>query len=922
MNYRTAINSSAADKPVGTNQLAKDIARGRKDPVFFGEHFLGLQFHSRQKIWLWTTTKTQIKAAYNLAKEENIPLPKLELLLEHDFLKNILAPGNRFGKTLVTSIKHVWYNFYKIGCSGPPEYVKDIRYATLNISPHSMQVDAAYRYIVDIFSDKFIYEWEGKKVRNICKIKSFLVDHKQIKREIVFANNSMIKGVPTGEDQASSLAGTQFFYISYDEAPQCYSEDTDVLTNNGWKKFSEVKIGEYVPSLNLTTGLVESSTVEKVINQPYSGEMIQFGGGRGQLTDVMVTPNHKMVVAKSKGANEYNNFDFELAGNLVGKHFKMNQSFLYTEGKNKKHFIIPAYSSNQYHRYERKLPIEDFLLFLGLYISEGCVWKTRLTISQTEKGKAFRMLPKLLDALGYSWSFNKKVGFNIFDKQLTEFIKKFIPGLAEEKRIPREILNLSPKLLKYLFDGLILGDGSRKKNHGTYGTTSRGLADDVMELCLKLNFIPSLNIQKGGTGGLINGRKIKGYLDFYRIQFRTNWQFPRINHHPKDISYATVKKIFYTGNVVCLALDKNHTLMVRRNGKIIWSGNSLHLRDELPAKIQSRLLDSGGPMDIIGTPEVDKPSHVYYQRIVKYGLKLKDGFFTMIGGIANNIFIGENEKNSILASIKQTDKEKYRQVAFGDFVSTGAKLFPNAAIEQLWENYQPIEMGMPGHKYIIGVDWGFSDTGDPSVFYVIDITELMNFLNKKPPVDGVHYRIAFKESVKGASPYAALARLKILQMDFNDADIIHDSSSMGGIIISKMLKEMRVRHLHDFSISRAPKDDMLFYLVLCLTEGRKISTDEDGKITELNKNFGKIRSFVIPELEEQLGNYRVDDKKLEQDEVMALGMAIWYCEKKIAKHQTKVFDINLLANNSKDVLKISGQREVATKELTITERYL
>ena len=568
INHRTAINSSAADKPVGTNQLAKDIARGRKDPVFFGEHFLGLQFHARQKIWLWTTTKTNIQAACDLAKQENIPLPKLELLLEHAFLKNILAPGNRFGKTFVTSVKHVWYNFYKIGCSGPPEYVKDIRYATLNISPHSMQVDAAYRYIVDIFSDKQIYEWEGKKVRNICKIKSFLIDHKQIKREIVFANNSMIKGVPTGEDQASSLAGTQFFYISYDEAPQ-----------------------------------------------------------------------------------------------------------------------------------------------------------------------------------------------------------------------------------------------------------------------------------------------------------------------------------------------------------------SLHLRDELPAKIQSRLLDSGGPMDIIGTPEVDKPSHAYYQRIVKYGLKLKDGFFTMIGGISNNIFIGENEKNSILASIKQTDKEKYRQVAFGDFVSAGAKLFPNAAIEQLWETYSPITMGEQNRKYIIGVDWGFADTGDPSVFYVIDITELMNFLNKRPPVDGVHYRIAFKESVKGASPYAALARLKILQMDFNDADIIHDSSSMGGIIISKMLKEMRVRHLHDFSISRAPKDDMLFYLVLCLTEGRKISTDEDGKITELNKNFGKIRSFVIPELEEQLGNYRIEDKKLEQDEVMALGMAIWYCEKKIAKHQTKVFDINLLANNSKDVLKIAGQREIATKELTITERH-
>lgn len=566
-NYRAGMNSFDPERPAGAKDMAKAIARGRKDPVFFGEYFLGLHFHDRQKIWLWITTQTQIERGYNLAVQIGLKIPNLKDLLEHNFLKNILAPGNRFGKTFVTSVKHVWYNFYKIGCSGPPEYIHDIRYSTLNISPHSMQVDAAYRYIVDIFSDKAIYEWEGQKVRNICKIKSFLVDHKQIKREIVFSNNSTIKGVPTGEDQASSLAGTQFFYISYDEAPQ-----------------------------------------------------------------------------------------------------------------------------------------------------------------------------------------------------------------------------------------------------------------------------------------------------------------------------------------------------------------SLHLREELPAKIQSRLLDTGGPMDIIGTPEVDKPSHTYYQRIVKYGLKLKDGFFTMVGGISNNIFIGEKEKNDILESIKQTDKQKYLQVAFGEFISTGAKLFPTPAIEQVWEDYQPIEMGLPGHKYIIGVDWGFADSGDPSVFDVIDITELMNYINKKPPMDGVHYRIAFHESVKGASPYSALARLKIMQMDFNDADVIHDSSSMGGVIISKMLHEMKVRHLHDFSSSKSPKDDMLFYLVLCLTNGRKVRTEEDGKITELNPHFGKIRSFIIPELEEQMGNYRVEDTKLVQDEVMALGMAIWYCEKKIAKHQTKVFDLNLLASNSKDILKISGQKDIAEKTFTITER--
>lgn len=566
-NHREAMSG---DKTAGAYVMARMIVKGRNDPVLFGEYFLGLHFHPRQKIWLWVTTKTKIPEAHALAMAENIPIPPLQDLLDHQFLKNILAPGNRFGKTFVTSVKHIWYNFYKIGLNGKPEYVHDARYATLNISPHSMQVDAAYRYIVDIFSDKLIYDWEGEKVRNNCRIKSFLVDHKAVKREIIFANNSMIKGVPTGEDQASSLAGTQFYYISYDECPQ-----------------------------------------------------------------------------------------------------------------------------------------------------------------------------------------------------------------------------------------------------------------------------------------------------------------------------------------------------------------SLHLREELPAKIQSRLLDSGGPMDLVGTPEVDKPSHVYYQRIVKYGMVLKDGFYTLVGGIANNIFINDEAKNSVLASIKQTDKEKYRQVAFGDFISSGAKMFPTVAIERIWdESIYPLEAGIPGRKYMIGVDWGFSDTGDPSIFYVVDITELMNFINKRPPVDGIQYRIVFHESVLGASPYTALARLKMLQRDFNDADIIHDSSSMGGVIISKMLREMHVQHLHDFSMSRSPKDEMLFFMALIFTDRRKIEYGEEGKVIELNPNFGKLRSFIIPDLEEQLGNYKLDDNKLKQDEVMALGLILWYCEKRIAKHQTKVFNLNMLATDPKDIISVPESKEIATKTFSITERHI
>ncbi len=493
----------------------------------------------------------------------------LDELLNHPFLKNILCPANRFGKTFIESVKHIWYNFYKIGCTGPPEYIEDIRYSTLNISPHSLQVDAAYRYIVDIFNDKMIFTWENRKVRNICRIKSFLVDHKQTKREIIFQNNSMIKGVPTGEDQASSLAGTQFFFISYDEAPQ-----------------------------------------------------------------------------------------------------------------------------------------------------------------------------------------------------------------------------------------------------------------------------------------------------------------------------------------------------------------SLHLRKELPAKIQSRLIDSGGPLDIIGTPEVDKPSHAYYQRIVKQGVELKKGFFTMVGKLSDNIFIGDEEKNSTLEAIRQTDPEKYRQVAFGEFISSGAKLLPIIAIERMWEGEHALQQGIPGHYYIIGVDWGFSDTGDPTVMYAMDYTQLMLLLEQKKKLTEILYRVVFRESIKGASPYAALARLKILQQDFNDAKIIHDSSSMGGVIIKKMLREMHVRHLYDFTMAKRPKDEMLFLMARALTFGRDTETMPDGRIKELNPEFGKVRSYLIPELEEQLSNYRIDDTKLEQDEVMAFGLPLWYCERKLAGHKTKIFDLNILANKPEQILSVPGEKIIKTTPMDIKERII
>jgi hypothetical protein len=564
--------------------LIAKIRSGKKDPVDFAYNLLGVELHDGQKLWLWMTTKTQLEQAFELGvRMKKWPDRKTfdDILSRNpDFLRNILVPSNRWGKTLITSVKHLWYLYYKVGVRGDPEHIATTRCGTLNLSPHSNQCQASYDYILDILFSKFTYVtmepderagFEGKDIAvskvNKCLIGDFYVGDNKQQRMISFRNGTTFKAIPTGEDQASSLAGMRFLYISYDECAQ-----------------------------------------------------------------------------------------------------------------------------------------------------------------------------------------------------------------------------------------------------------------------------------------------------------------------------------------------------------------SLHLKAELPAKIMSRLIDFGGPMDLVSTPEVDKPSHQYFFHIAKLGLKGEDGWFTIIGKLADNIFLGANEIRTMGDAIKMTDPVKYRQVVYGEFVTTGKKMFDAVVIERLWDEDKP-RLPSLDRKYLIWADWGFSDTGDPTVFYVIDYTPVM--------IGGVEYknryRIAYVESLKGASPFAALARFRMMQREWNGARAGHDSGNMGGVMIRKMLAEMGMHDVQDFS-SGGDKADMLFCLLIALSDGRKAEYDSEGKVIERNPDFGRIRSYHVAELEEQMGNYQynpdkgISDKKLTQDHVMCLGMAIWWLERKYNKVQLKAVDFNPLADTIPGIFGEKGAKALAMHSITIPEK--
>lgn len=71
----------------------------------------------------------------------------------------------------------------------------------------------------------------------------------------------------------------------------CLSEDSEILTEHGWKPGLTVDVGERVACWDPITGSIRLDAVEEVFQAPYAGEMISF---RNDNTDQLLTPNHRV----------------------------------------------------------------------------------------------------------------------------------------------------------------------------------------------------------------------------------------------------------------------------------------------------------------------------------------------------------------------------------------------------------------------------------------------------------------------------------------------------------------------------------------------------------------------------------------------------------------------------------------------------
>lgn len=124
--------------------------------------------------------------------------------------------------------------------------------------------------------------------------------------EIKLSGNHNCKGVPKGQfyDICDDLKGKypkDFVWTGWH--PLCYSDDSEVYTDSGWKLFKDVLPTDKILSLNPQTRCTEYISITSSQMYPYIGYLLHF---IGKNIDCLVTPEHRMVyVADQKNEISY-----------------------------------------------------------------------------------------------------------------------------------------------------------------------------------------------------------------------------------------------------------------------------------------------------------------------------------------------------------------------------------------------------------------------------------------------------------------------------------------------------------------------------------------------------------------------------------------------------------------------------------------
>lgn len=320
----------------------------------------------------------------------------------------------------------------------------------------------------------------------------------------------------------------------------CVDEETELLTNRGWLRHDQVRVGDSLPSLNMGTNTIEKDTVGDITRFEVDEEMVRI---HSSLMDQLVTKDHRCVISKRTLAGPKGSLRIARAKELVGK----------------RSAHVPI------RHLARHADPDPYFAILGWIIGDGSYWTKRDkstwkrkdgTVSDKvyESRRVCIIQSKMCEQLEkdlvrakisyYKKPHNKTCWRYEFSAEESRKVIKILP----EKRLTFDVVFGSTQEQRVgLLHGLLMSDGD---NHGgtSFWQNNNGTCDAFQALLVMLGKTSNITTRKGTKK--------------QRVRIKKNeWTNPSISTER------------YRGIAWC-PTTRNGTIFIRRNGKVSVTGQT------------------------------------------------------------------------------------------------------------------------------------------------------------------------------------------------------------------------------------------------------------------------------------------------------------------------------------------------------------
>lgn len=372
--------------------------------------------------------------------------------------------------------------------------------------------------------------------------------------------------------------------------PDCYSEDTQVLTNRGFVFFKDLIETDKIAQV-LDDGSYEFVKPLKIVNEPYKGKMYHFKDHFGKV-DQLVTPNHRMIYKQINPSN----------------HSVITEKVIFAEkmkktGNGLNYFERSAKAQNRNKTLTDLEKLNIAFQADGSY-STGCNNSIRFSFSKERK---IERLSTLL--------INMKLPFKIYDLKdgKKEFNITISKNLMHKDFNWIDISNLCSNWCQEFLEELKHWDSSiRNAGRFKYDTTTKSCSS-IVELI-------AVSAGKGVFTTESEDNREKHFSNVFTSHIMDN---------NKAGGKSWVKEeVYYDGTIHCVQVPTGR-LIVKRNRSIMVCGNSGN-----PVKILCGNHQGQNEAERLGT--VEYLSNVFGYTLNTKGYKVLDSHIGVVYGDGMN----------------------------------------------------------------------------------------------------------------------------------------------------------------------------------------------------------------------------------------------------------------------------------------------